>query len=360
MTLELDANQEDLAAGGRRGSSGVGTTVTRVNSAVPVGGVEVSGGLSQEIFEGEGEVSGEVSLGSAPSFHSGADVESGGKASEKNLSESYKTQGSGLLTRGNQLGSPVVGSEKFQVELEVFSGPLDLLVSLIIKNRLDITEVSLAQVTDEFLSYLTIYPDLSQASEFLVIAATLLDIKATQLLPGEKIQVEDQEYLEARDLLFARLLQYRAFKEVTEIFSQTIEQAQRCFVRQVPLEEHFAKIMPQLRVQITPEQLLSYAMAAFKRQPAQVQLEHLHHPQASLAEQAQVIVSLLQRSGQCGFEQLVASAKNQTEVVTRFLALLELYRRKTLDFEQEEALGKLTVRFNPAYLPDFEHFTLGG
>ncbi|WP_160115406.1 segregation and condensation protein A [Varibaculum vaginae] len=244
----------------------------------------------------------------------------------------------------------------FELELEVFSGPLDLLLTLIIKNKLDITEVALAQVTDDFIAYMQAFPDLSQASQFLEIAATLLNIKASQLLPGEETEELDPEYLEARDLLFSRLLQYRAYKEVAEFLRERIGEGQAYYPREVPLPAKFARLLPPLRVDFTPEDLARAAAEAFTRRPPQVSLSHLHLPQASLAEQAQIVVAELKRHGKASFSELTRSAKNPTEIVTRFLALLELYRRRCVEFTQENALEELYVTLETSEIPDFTNF----
>ena len=244
----------------------------------------------------------------------------------------------------------------FELELEVFSGPLDLLLTLIIKNKLDITEVALAQVTDDFIAYMQAFPDLSQASQFLEIAATLLNIKASQLLPGEETEELDPEYLEVRDLLFSRLLQYRAYKEVADYLRVRIGEGGAYYPREVPLPAKFARLLPPLRVDFTPEDLARAAAEAFTRRPPQVSLSHLHLPQASLAEQTQIVVAELKRSGKASFSQLTRSAKNATERVTRFLALLELYRHRCVEFTQESALEELYVTLDTKEIPDFNNF----
>lgn len=245
----------------------------------------------------------------------------------------------------------------FELELEVFSGPLDLLLTLIIKNKLDITEVALAQVTDDFIAYMQTFPDLSQASQFLEIAATLLNIKASQLLPGEETEELDPEYLEARDLLFSRLLQYRAYKEVAEFLRLRIGEGGAYYPREVPLPAKFARLLPPLRVDFTPEDLARAAAEAFTRRPPQVSLSHLHLPQASLAEQAQIVVKELSRRGKASFRELTRSAKNATEKVTRFLALLELYRHRCVDFTQESALAELYVTLDTSQSLDINNFS---
>nr|NLD40805.1 segregation/condensation protein A [Actinomycetales bacterium] len=244
-------------------------------------------------------------------------------------------------------GLPVTG-EGFHVSLDVFSGPFELLLSLISRHRLDITEVSLAQVTDEFISYITAEWDLGQASEFLVVAATLLDLKAARLLPrGDVDSEEDLELLEARDLLFARLLAYKAFKEVAgEIGARFLVESRRR-ARAVPLEPHFAALLPELVFTIGPEGLAHLAARALapKPGPPEVGLDHLHAPEVSVREEGAHVVARLRRAGTLTFRALVADAAGLAVVVARFLSLLELYRTGAVAFEQAEALGELSVRW---------------
>lgn len=237
----------------------------------------------------------------------------------------------------------------FEVRLDNFEGPFDLLLSLISKHELEITEVALAKVTDDFLAIVREHKDwdLSQASEFLVVAATLLDLKAARLLPqGEVEDIEDLELLEARDLLFARLLQYRAFKEVASTFSERLDGPQ-AHPRDVSLEPHFAMLLPELVWTATPEHLARLAAHALQPKPTElgVSLGHLHNPVVSVREQAAVISSRLQRSGAATFRSLIADAGALNVVVARFLALLELYRESLVAFDQMRSLGELTVRW---------------
>ncbi|WP_062306816.1 segregation and condensation protein A [Demequina subtropica] len=237
----------------------------------------------------------------------------------------------------------------FEVHLDNFEGPFDLLLSLISKHQLEITEVSLARVTDEFLATIAAREgdwDLSQASEFLVVAATLLDLKAARLLPqGEVDDVEDLELLEARDLLFARLLQYRAFKQAAVAF-ETMLAAPRRIPRDVPLEPQFAMLLPELVWTVTPEMLAQLAAHALQPKAVPtVSIAHLHNPAVSVREQAVVITTRLQREGAVSFRSLVHDAGHVSVVVARFLALLELFREAVVAFDQVRSLGELTVRW---------------
>ena len=245
------------------------------------------------------------------------------------------------------------GSRPFEVHLDVFQGPFELLLGLISKHKLDITEIALAHVTDEFMAHIRAHQasdtewDLSQASEFLLVAATLLDLKSARLLPA--LGPEDEEDLaliEARDLLFARLLQYRAFKEVAAAFAERMATAGRMTARQAGLEPQFAALLPELIMGITPEQLAMIAARAMtpKVVPT-VGLDHLYSPTVSVREQAGLIVARLRQLRTCSFRSLVADADSTLVIVARFLALLELFRESAIAFDQAEALGALTVRW---------------
>jgi len=244
----------------------------------------------------------------------------------------------------------------FEVHLDNFSGPFDLLLGLISKHKLDITEVSLASVTDEFVAHIKAAQaadadwDLGQASEFLLIAATLLDLKASRLLPQSGPQDdEDLALIEARDLLFARLLQYRAYKEIANTFRDRMATAGRITPRQAGLEAEFASLLPELVIAVTPEQFAKIAARAMiPRIPPTVGLEHLHAPQVSVREQAAIIVERLRTRGQVSFRSLVADADSTLVIVARFLALLELFKEAAIAFEQAEALGELDIRWTGA------------
>lgn len=243
-----------------------------------------------------------------------------------------------------------VGSTGFEVHLDVFDGPFDLLLGLIAKRRLDITEVALAQVTDEFIAHIRAAEgqwDLGQASEFLVVAATLLDLKAARLLPsGEVEDDEDLELLEARDLLFARLLQYRAFKQVATAFGERLADEGRRRPRAVTLEPQLAALLPELVWSLGPDELAALAARALAPRPEPVvDVSHIHAPAVSVREQAAVLADRLRRHGAVSFRSLVADAGSTLVVVARFLALLELIRESAVSFEQAAPLADLTVRW---------------
>ena len=250
----------------------------------------------------------------------------------------------GVLTRR-------AAAQPFEVHLDVFSGPFELLLGLIGKHRLDLTEIALAQVTDEFIAHIRAQQaadvdwDLSQASEFLLVAATLLDLKAARLLPSLDPEEEDLELIEARDLLFARLLQYRAFKDVAVWVEERMAGPGRIVARQAEMEPHFAALLPEIVVAVTPEQLAAIAAEALTRTPPQVGVDHLHRPLVSVREQARLIVDVLRSRRRATFRELVAGAESTLVVVARFLALLDLFREAAVRFEQPEALGELTVEW---------------
>jgi len=253
---------------------------------------------------------------------------------------------------------------KFSVSLSNFNGPFDLLLSLITKHELDITEVSLSRVTDEFISYLRgldSEAELDQATEFLVVAATLLDLKVAGLLPqGELVDAEDVALLEARDLLFARLLQYRAFKEAARWFSAGFDEESGRHFRSVRLEEKYRKQTPELVWTLSLEDFGALAMLAFApRDLPSVGLDHLHAPLVSIREQAAHVVALLRRGETLTFRQLIAGADQKGVIIARFLAVLELYRGASISFEQIEPLGELTVRWTAEHWSDDSLANLG-
>jgi segregation and condensation protein A len=252
----------------------------------------------------------------------------------------------------------------FSVSLSNFDGPFDLLLSLIAKHEMDITEVSLSIVTTEFIAYLRgidTEEELDQASEFVVVAATLLDLKVAGLLPqGELVDAEDVALLEARDLLFARLLQYRAFKEAAQWFSGRIEAETSRHVRSVRLEEKYRKQTPELVWTLTPEDFAALAaLAMAPREIPSVGLDHLHAPLVSIREQAAHVVALLRRGEPMTFRQLIAGAEVKGVIVARFLAVLELYRGASIAFEQVEPLGELTIRWTAEHWTDDSLANLG-
>ncbi|MGI5351465.1 segregation/condensation protein A [Streptomyces sp. CA-250714] len=240
---------------------------------------------------------------------------------------------------------------RFRVVLDNFEGPFDLLLQLISKHKLDVTEVALSKVTDEFMAHIRAMGpewDLDQTTEFLVVAATLLDLKAARLLPQAEVEDEaDLALLEARDLLFARLLQYRAYKEIANIFAARLDEEARRFPRTVGLEEQHAELLPEVALSVGPEGFAKLAVKAMRPKPKpQVYVEHIHAPLVSVREQAEVVVARLRERGEASFQELTEDAPDTLTVVARFLALLELYRERAVTLEQDEALGALLVRWS--------------
>jgi len=244
----------------------------------------------------------------------------------------------------------------FSVHLSNFDGPFDLLLQLISRHKLDITEVSLSLVTDEFIAYIRALElsgegwKLDQATEFLVVAATLLDLKAARLLPsGEVEDEEDLALLEARDILFARLLQYRAFKEIAASFQTMIEAADKSFPRVVALDPALSALLPEVLIGVGPDRFAAIAERVLTPKVAPVvAIEHLHIPLVSVSEQSKLVVEALRRSKNMSFRNLCHDAESTLVVVARFLALLDLYRQGNLRFNQVIALGELQISWTGA------------
>jgi segregation and condensation protein A len=248
------------------------------------------------------------------------------------------------------------GGTGFEVRLENFEGPFDLLLSLIAKHKLDITEIALAKVTDEFIAHVKAGGsadnpaqwDLEQTSSFLLVAATLLDLKAARLLPqGDVEDEEDLALLEARDLLFARLLQYKAFKQVAAVLEQRLAGESLRHPRAVGLEERFATLLPEVLIGIGLDQFAALAARALapKPGPPELTLSHIHAPKVSVREQAGIVVDRLRRSGTLTFRSLCGDSPDTLTTVARFLSLLELFREGAVAFDQVTPLGELTVRW---------------
>ncbi|GAC1610937.1 MAG: segregation/condensation protein A [Mycobacteriales bacterium] len=242
------------------------------------------------------------------------------------------------------------GPAAFEVHLDVFEGPFDLLLGLIAKHQLDVTEVALSQVTDEFIAHIRAAGaawDLGQATEFLVVAATLLDLKAARLLPSAEVEdEEDLALLEARDLLFARLLQYRAYKRAAAHLAALLSDEARRYPRSVQLEPRFAGLLPEVLLGLGAQEFAALAARALApRAELTVSTDHAHGGAVSVREQTALLRARLQRNGGGSFRSLTGDCTGTLEVVARFLGLLELYRDGLVSFEQAEALGELHVRW---------------
>ena len=238
----------------------------------------------------------------------------------------------------------------FEVRLDNFEGPFDLLLNLIAKHKLDITEVALSRVTDEFIGHVKAggaHWDLEQTTSFLLVASTLLDLKAARLLPqGDVEDEEDLALLEARDLLFARLLQYKAFKQVAAVLEQRLAGEARRHPRSVGLEERYAGLLPEVLIGIGLEQFAQLAAKALEPKPVlEVSLQHIHAAKVSVREQAALVVERLRRAGSMTFRALCGDSPDRLTTVARFLSLLELFREGAVGFEQVTPLGELTVRW---------------
>ena len=242
-------------------------------------------------------------------------------------------------------------SGAFSVHLENFDGPFDLLLQLISRHKMDITEISLSLVTDEFIAFIRALEAsgegwrLDQATEFLVVAATLLDLKAARLLPsGEVDDEEDLALLEARDILFARLLQYRAFKEIAATFNERISLSDKFFPRVVALDPTLSALLPEVLIGVGAQRFAAIAERVLTPKVAPlVSVEHLHLPLVSVAEESRLVVEALRRSKSMSFRNLISDADNTLVIVARFLALLDLYRQGVLRFDQVIALGELQI-----------------
>ena len=264
--------------------------------------------------------------------------------------ETPVTNDSGIDVASDAI-EPSAPSNEFSVHLANFDGPFDLLLQLISRHKLDITEISLSLVTDEFIAFIRALElsgegwRLDQATEFLVVAATLLDLKAARLLPsGEVEDEEDLALLEARDLLFARLLQYRAFKEIAATFGDRITLQDKAFPRVVALDAALSALLPEVLIGVGAERFAAIADRVLTpKTPALVSIEHLHMPLVSVAEESKGVVEALRRSKTLSFRSLIADAGSTLVVVARFLSLLDLYRQGVLRFDQVAALGELQI-----------------
>jgi segregation and condensation protein A len=247
----------------------------------------------------------------------------------------------------------------FLLQLDNFEGPFDLLLSLIAKHKLDITEVALSKVTDEFIAHIKAAGpewDLEQTSSFLLVASTLLDLKAARLLPQAEVEDEaDLALLEARDLLFARLLQYRAFKQVASVLEERLTDEARRYPRAVGLEDRYATLLPEVLIGLGLEEFAALAAKAMEPKPApEVSFAHLHAPAVSVREQGALVVERLRRQGTMTFRALCGDAADTLTKVARFLSLLELFREGAVGFDQVTPLGELTVRWTGAEDGDVE------
>ncbi len=246
---------------------------------------------------------------------------------------------------------PDLPTSSFEVHLDVFTGPFDLLLGLIAKHRLDVTEVALAAVTDEFLAHIRAMGedwDLDEVSGFVLVAATLLDLKASRLLPGAQVEDEqDLALLEARDLLFARLLQYRAFRTAAADLEERLDVFAGRHPRRRGDDPAAADLLPELLWTSDPQAFARVAAEALAPRPVPtVGLEHLHAAEVSVAEQRRELMARLAGGAPVSFRELVADAGGRPVVVARFLAVLELYREELVWLEQDGPMAELSVRLS--------------
>ncbi|MFJ6834961.1 segregation/condensation protein A [Streptomyces sp. NPDC091209] len=356
MGPEPPSEPSETPGGGPEPSAGPGTPeglpdvlterpepVEGSETAVEPSGVPGEGAGPSTVFAGPVEVAVDRSAPSASPDTAVARSAAPGTASGP-------APGSEVSPEGSKAVPADSGDGVFKVRLSNFEGPFDLLLQLISKHKLDVTEVALSKVTDEFMAHIRAMGpdwDLDQTTEFLVVAATLLDLKAARLLPTAEVEDEaDLALLEARDLLFARLLQYRAYKQIADIFNARLEEEARRYPRTVGLEAQYAELLPEVVISIGAEGFARLAVKAMQPKPKpQVYVDHIHAPLVSVQEQAQIVVARLRELGEASFRSLVEDTDDTLTVVARFLALLELYREKVVALDQEEALGDLMVRW---------------
>ncbi|WP_329387258.1 segregation/condensation protein A [Streptomyces sp. NBC_01351] len=301
--------------------------------------------------EGAAEGSGAVDAGPGPEDGSWAPDESVPGRDACSVPDPAAGSAESGPAQGEDTVGRAGGDGRFTLRLANFEGPFDLLLQLISRHKLDVTEVALSQVTDEFMAHIRAMGpdwDLDQTTEFLVVAATLLDLKAARLLPVAEVEDEgDLALLEARDLLFARLLQYRAYKRIAEIFEGRAEAEGKRYPRTVGLEPHHADLLPEVVLGIGADGFARLAVKAMQpKAKPQVYVDHIHAPLVSVREQAGLVVRMLKARGEATFQELTEDAEDTLTVVARFLALLELYREKAVVLDQEEALRTLTVRWS--------------
>ncbi|MFE9460106.1 segregation/condensation protein A [Streptomyces californicus] len=362
---------DDPAAPRRRAlgrGPGVTTSAASVAPVVSEGGPAVPAVPAEEATEAVGETAREV-------LEPGPDTADATVAGAEDRGEPAPERGTAPEGESAPEGEPGAAEgdgKRFTVRLVNFEGPFDLLLQLISKHKLDVTEVALSEVTDEFMAYIRAMGpdwDLDQTTEFLVVAATLLDLKAARLLPAAEVEDEaDLALLEARDLLFARLLQYRAYKRIAEIFQDRLESEARRHPRTVGLEDQHAALLPDVIISIGPDGFAELAVKAMRPRPEpQVYVDHIHAPLVSVREQAGLVVERLRAAGAAvSFAALTEDAADTLTVVARFLALLELYREKAVTLDQDEALGELLVAWcggegaGPVVTDEFDQEPGGG
>jgi segregation and condensation protein A len=236
----------------------------------------------------------------------------------------------------------------FAVATPVFEGPFDLLLHLILREQVDIYEVSLSRIVDAYLEEIERLQvvDLDIATEFLLIAATLVELKARRLLPGrDDIDLDDELALwEERDLLLARLLECKTFKDVASVFSRLAEDADLSFPRTAGADQRYDEVMPDLLEGVTGKRLHAAYMRAVTPKPLQrIDLFHVAPVRASVADAVAELVDELPRVGRISFRRLTSGLVERLEVIVRFLALLELFKQGLIELDQDEQFGEIDV-----------------
>ncbi|HEX2294602.1 MAG TPA: ScpA family protein [Actinomycetota bacterium] len=233
----------------------------------------------------------------------------------------------------------------YEVKLEVFEGPIDLLLHLITRQRVDIYDVSLARITEEYLAAISDLDgaDLETATGFLVVAATLLELKSARLLPGRGGDEEEAHLLEERDLLLARLVECSTFREAGAWLARGLEAGSAAHGRTAGLEERFVDLAPKVVLKTTPERLAALAATALAPRPEpEVDVSHLAPIRATVRDAILEVAGLLRGRGEpTGFRELCSGAPERIDVVVRFLALLELFKAGAVDLVQVDRFGDI-------------------
>ncbi|MEY3615511.1 MAG: hypothetical protein RLZZ518_512 [Actinomycetota bacterium] len=245
----------------------------------------------------------------------------------------------------------------YAVSTPVFEGPFDLLLHLILQEEVDIHEVSLSRIVEAYIAELEKMKtlDLDIATEFLLIAATLIDLKTRRLLPTRDDGELDEELAlwEERDILLARLLDCKTFKDVATVMYDLIERAELCQPRMAGPDERFESLMPDLLEGVTPLRLQrAFLRATEPKAPVSIDLYHVAPIRASVADALEELVRFLPDRGPTSFRSIISGITDRIEVVVRFLALLELFKQGRVDLVQAERFGDIAVVWNTDWLED--------
>jgi len=238
----------------------------------------------------------------------------------------------------------------FEVATPVYDGPFDLLLHLILKEEVDIHEVSLTRIVEAYLEEIQRMQmlDLDVATEFLLIASTLVELKTRRLLPGRENMDLDEELAlwSERDLLLARLLDCKTFKDVASVFSQLTERASLSFPRRSGPDERFADLLPDMLDGVTPVRLQrAYLRVMQPKAPTSIDLFHVAPIRASVADALMEMLDTLPKLGKVTFRQITEAIYDRIEVVVRFLAILELYKQGRVTLEQSDRFGEIEVQW---------------